>query len=213
MVAELFPEQSFSSLHFENLARRRGHRVIAGLDEAGRGPLAGPVVSAAVVLPENFDLPGLTDSKKLTPAARERFYPLIWQKSLAVGVGVSRPAEIDRINILQATLRSMERAVGRLVIAPDYLLIDGITPLPMPIAQQTLKKGDCRSLSISAASVVAKVVRDRIMTAYDRIYPGYGFAAHKGYGSARHQDAIARLGPAACHRRSFAGVREYCDDA
>jgi ribonuclease HII len=212
VATELFPEQSFSSLHFEQLARRRGHRVIAGIDEAGRGPLAGPVVSAAVVLPENFDVPGLTDSKKLTAAARDRFYPLIWQQALAVAVGVSRPAEIDRINILQATLRSMERAVGRLIIAPDYLLIDGITPLPIPIAQQTLKKGDCRSLSISAASVVAKVVRDRIMTAYDRIYPGYGFAAHKGYGSARHQEAIARLGPTACHRRSFSGVREYCDD-
>ncbi len=186
--------------------------MVAGVDEAGRGPLAGPVVSAAVILPENVNLPGLTDSKKLTAAARERFFPKIYQQALAVGIGVSRPAEIDRINILQATLRSMERAIGRLAVAPDYLLIDGITPLPLPISQQTIKKGDSRSLSISAASVVAKVVRDRIMLAYDRMLPGYGFASHKGYGSLKHREAIARLGPASCHRRTFAGVREHLDE-
>ncbi len=209
----LLPEPAFSSLHFETRARRRGYRIVAGIDEAGRGPLAGPVVSAAVVLPEDFTLPGLTDSKKLTAAKRESFYSLIRQQALAVGVGISRPPEIDQINILQATLRSMQRAVGHLALKPDYLLIDGITPLPLPIVQQTLKQGDCRSLSISAASVVAKVVRDRIMTAYDQVFPGYGLAYHKGYGTVRHREAIALLGPTLCHRRSFAGVREYLDES
>lgn len=213
MTTELFPELAYSSLYFEHQAFQLGFRVVAGIDEAGRGPLAGPVVSAAVILPEDFSLPGLTDSKKLTIAARERYFPQIFEQAVAIGIGVSRPAEIDRINILQATLRSMERAVGRLALEPDYLLIDGITPVALPIAQKTLKKGDARSLSISAASVVAKVIRDRIMIAYDRIFPDYGFASHKGYGSVRHRDAIARFGPVGCHRRTFAGVREHLDES
>lgn len=212
MATELFPELACPSLYFEQHACRLGFRAVAGIDEAGRGPLAGPVVSAAVILPENFVLGGLTDSKKLTSAARERYFPQIVEQAVAIGIGVSRPAEIDRINILQATLRSMERAVGRLAVAPDYLLIDGINPVALPIAQKTLKKGDCRSLSISAASVVAKVIRDRIMIAYDRLFPDYGFASHKGYGSLRHREAIALFGPVGCHRRSFAGVREYLDE-
>ena len=213
MDNELFPELSYSSLAFEQLAWRQGYRAVAGIDEAGRGPLAGPVVSAAVILPVDADLPGLTDSKKLSPKARERFFPQIYSQAIAVGIGVSRAEEVDRINILQATLCSMVRAIDRLDVVPDFLLIDGITPVPLSVPQKTLKKGDSRSLSISAASVIAKVVRDRIMMAYDRICPGYGFASHKGYGSARHREAIAQLGPAVCHRRSFAGVREYCDDA
>jgi ribonuclease HII len=169
-------------------------------------------VAAAVILPENFDLPGLTDSKQLSATARDRYFPLIFEQAIAVGIGVSRPAEIDRINILQATLRSMVRAIDHLTVAPDFLLVDGITPVPLPLAQKTLKKGDSRSLSISAASVVAKVVRDRIMVAYDRLFPGYGFASHKGYGSLKHREAIACLGPVSCHRRTFAGVREYLDE-
>lgn len=209
MGMELFPELAYSSLCFERRARRQGYRVVAGIDEAGRGPLAGPVVSAAVILPEEFELPGLTDSKQLSPAARECYFPLICEQAVAIGIGVSRAAEIDRINILQATLRSMVRAVERLSETPDFLLVDGITPIPLPLSQKTLKKGDSRSLSISAASVVAKVVRDRIMVAYDRIFPGYGFADHKGYASSRHRQAIARLGPVSCHRRTFAGVREH----
>jgi len=167
-------------------------------------------VAAAVILPESFDLPGLTDSKQLSEKARERLYPLIRAQALAVGIGVARAEEIDRINILQATLRSMQRAVGRLAVPADFLLIDGNVPVPLPLPQQTLVKGDSRSLSIAAASVVAKVVRDRIMTTYDRLFPGYGFASHKGYGSDAHRRAIAHLGPSPCHRRTFGGVREHC---
>lgn len=208
---ELFPAAEQSPLFFEELACRRGYRAVAGIDEAGRGPLAGPVVAAAVILPENFDLPGLNDSKQISEKKRNQLYPLIHEQALAVGIGVSRADEIDEINILQATLKGMSRAVGRLSVAPDYLLVDGITPIPTHIEQQTLKKGDSRSLSIAAASVIAKVVRDRIMVAYDRLFPVYGFAGHKGYGSQKHRDAIAEHGPCVCHRRTFAGVKEHCE--
>jgi ribonuclease HII len=208
--AELFRAQLVSTLYFEGQAKSRGYRAVAGLDEAGRGPLAGPVVAAAVILPESFDMPGLTDSKQLSAKARERLYPQIRAQALAVGIGVARAEEIDRVNILQATLRSMMRAVGRLQLPPDFLLVDGNVPVPLSLPQQALIKGDSRSLSIAAASVVAKVVRDRIMCALDRLHPGYGFAGHKGYGSAAHRAAIARLGPCPCHRRTFGGVREHC---
>ena len=208
---ELFPEIGHSPLFFEAMARRQGYRAVAGIDEAGRGPLAGPVVAAAVILPEQFELPGLNDSKQLSEKQRNQLYPLIHEQAIAVGIGVSRRHEIDQINILQATLQGMSRAVRRLAITPDFLLIDGITPLPTEIAQKTLKKGDSRSLSIAAASVVAKVVRERIMVAYDRLFPEYGFAAHKGYGSQKHRDAVAQYGPCVCHRRTFAGVREHCE--
>lgn len=207
---ELFPELKQSTLFFEALARRQGYQAIAGIDEAGRGPLAGPVVAAAVILPESFDLPGLNDSKQLSEKKRNELYPLIHEQAIAVGIGVSRADEVDRINILQATLKGMNRAVARLSVAPDFLLVDGIIPVPGTIEQKTLKKGDSRSLSIAAASVIAKVVRDRIMLAYDRLFPEYGFAGHKGYGSQKHRDAVARYGPCVCHRRSFAGVKEHC---
>jgi len=206
----LFPEFSQSPLFFETMARRQGYRFVAGIDEAGRGPLAGPVVAAAVILPENFDLPGLNDSKQLSERKRNQLYPMIREQALAVGVGVSSAAEIDEVNILQATLRGMTRAVTRLGVSPDYLLVDGITPVPLSIEQKTLKKGDSRSLSIAAASVIAKVVRDRIMCSYDRLFPEYGFAGHKGYGSRQHLEAVAAHGPCVCHRRTFAGVREHC---
>ena len=208
---ELFPEQPPSPLYFEAMARRRGYRAVAGVDEAGRGPLAGPVVAAAVILPEHFDLPGLNDSKQISEKKRNQLYPLIHEQALAVGIGVSRALEIDRINILQATLTGMVRAIERLPVQPDLLLVDGVTRVPLTVDQQTLKKGDSRSLSIAAASVVAKVVRDRIMLAYDRLFPEYGFSRHKGYGSQRHRDAVARYGPCVCHRRTFAGVREHCE--
>jgi len=202
-----------SPLHFEEQARRRGFRAIAGIDEAGRGPLAGPVVAAAVILPERFDLPGLTDSKKLTEKKREELYPLIRQQALAVGVGLASPREIDRLNILQATLLSMQTAVRRLPVVPDYLLIDGISPIRSEIPQLTIKQGDSRSLSIAAASVVAKVIRDRIMVSFDRHYPEFGFAGHKGYGSESHRAAIARCGPSPQHRYSFRGVREHIEES
>jgi ribonuclease HII len=174
--------------------------------------LAGPVVAAAVILPPVFELPGLTDSKKLAAPQRERLFRLI-RKQATVGLGIVSPAEIDAVNILQATLRAMSLAIARLKAPADYLLVDGITPVPLPLPQKTLKQGDARSLSIAAASVVAKVVRDRLMVAYDRRYPGYGFAGHKGYGCAGHLEAIARLGPSPLHRRTFRGVREHLEGA
>lgn len=208
---ELFPELEQSTLFFEALARRHGYRAVAGIDEAGRGPLAGPVVAAAVILPETFDLPGLNDSKQISEKKRNQLYPLIHEQAIAVGIGVGRADEVDEINILQATLKAMSRAVGRLSLPPDFLLVDGITPIPIGIEQKTLKKGDSRSLSIAAASVIAKVVRDRIMVAYDQLFPEYGFAGHKGYGSQKHRDAVAQYGPCICHRRTFAGVKEHCE--
>ncbi len=209
VTLDLFPPAEEHPLQFERRLQRQGYKIVAGIDEAGRGPLAGPVLAAAVVLPKHFELPGLTDSKKLSPAARERLFPLIRQQALAVGIGLASPAEIDQINILQATLQAMLRAVSRLALNPDYLLIDGITPLPHSLPQQTLKKGDSRSLSIAAASVVAKVVRDRLMVHYDRVFPDYGFAGHKGYGSAAHRQAIVRFGPCPIHRTTFRGVKEH----
>ena len=208
----LFPELEQSTLFFETMARRQGYHAVAGIDEAGRGPLAGPVVAAAVILPEHFELPGLNDSKQISEKKRNELYPLIHEQALAVGIGVSRADEVDQINILQATLKGMNRAVARLSVSPDFLLVDGITRVPTLIEQKTLIKGDSRSLSIAAASVVAKVVRDRIMVAYDRLFPEYGFAGHKGYGSLKHREAVARYGPCVCHRRSFAGVKEYCEE-
>ncbi|MDW7644527.1 MAG: ribonuclease HII [Desulfuromonadales bacterium] len=209
MTLKLFAEETLSPLHFEKQAVNNGYEAVAGIDEAGRGPLAGPVVAAAVILPPVHDLPGLTDSKKLSARKRDELFPLIRRQAQAIGVGIVHAEEIDAIDILRATLRAMSLAVSRLRLPADYLLIDGITPLPEPIPQLTLKKGDSRSLSISAASVVAKVVRDRMMIAYDRRFPGYGFAGHKGYGSAAHMETIALLGPCPIHRRTFAGVREH----
>lgn len=196
-------------LDFELQARHRGYTAIAGIDEAGRGPLAGPVVAAAVILPENCDLPGLTDSKKLSANKREELYPLICTQARAYAVGLSSAETIDRINILQGTLLAMQKAVERLKIPADYLLVDGISKLPVMTPQLTIKQGDSRSLSIAAASVIAKVVRDRIMCCYDRHYPQYGLAEHKGYGTAAHLAAIARFGPSPLHRKTFRGVREY----
>jgi ribonuclease HII len=207
---ELFHTPELSLRHFEERAERLGYQRVAGVDEAGRGPLAGPVVAAAVILPQHFELPGLNDSKIVPVKERIRLFRLIRVQAIAVGLGIVPAPCIDEINILQATLQAMMLAVRRLKITPDFLLIDGITPVPLSIPQKTLKKGDSRSASIAAASIVAKVVRDRMMAGYDRHYPGYGFAGHKGYGSHQHQQAIAQLGPCPLHRRSFSGVREYC---
>ena len=205
----LFDDAAVSTLYFEEQAQQRGFQVVAGIDEAGRGPLAGPVVAAAVILPERFILPGLTDSKKLSEKKREALYPEIRRQATAVGVGVASAAEIDCLNILQATLLAMRRAIDRLAVTPDHLLIDGITPLPLKISQQTIKQGDSRSLSIAAASVIAKVVRDRIMLSFDRQLPEYGFAKHKGYGTEIHRQAIAAFGPSQQHRKTFGGVKEH----
>lgn len=211
MTLELFPSPATTPLDFELMATRHGYRAVAGVDEVGRGPLAGPVVAAAVILPPRFNLPGLTDSKKLSAATRERLLPLIRLQALAIGIGVISARQIEISNILQATLQAMVLAVGRLQQPADFLLIDGISKVPLTLPQQTLKQGDSRSLSIAAASVVAKVVRDRMMAGYAQRYPGYGFEGHKGYGSAAHLAAIARLGPCELHRRTFAGVREHLE--
>ena len=196
-------------LQFELLARKQGFRTIAGVDEAGRGPLAGPVVAAAVILPEGHIIPDVNDSKKLTKVLRSKLYDRIISEAVSVGVGISDNLTVDRINILQATLRAMEDAVGGLSVKPDCLLIDGISRTSLTIHQKTIKKGDSLSLSIAAASIIAKVTRDRIMEEYDREYPEYGFAGHKGYGSASHLAAIAEFAPCPIHRLTFRGVREH----
>ncbi len=209
MTLSLFDLPNLAPLHFERQAAACGYRFVAGVDEAGRGPLAAPVVAAAVILPAEADLPGLDDSKKLSERQRAVLFPLIRRQALAVGVGIVSPRDIEELNILQATLKGMRLAVERLRVPADYLLVDGITPVPLALPQRTIKQGDSRSSSIAAASVIAKVVRDRIMVAWDRRLPNYGFARHKGYGSAQHLAAIARFGPSPLHRRTFAGVREY----
>lgn len=181
-----------------------GHRWIAGVDEAGRGCLAGPVVAAAVVLAPETRLPGLDDSKKLTTAARESLIDQIAAEALAVGIGQCSPAEIDAWNILYASLEAMRRAVLDLAISPDHLLIDGNKAIPdAPWPQETVVKGDALSLSIAAASVVAKVTRDRLMVGLHDAFPVYGWDGHKGYPTAAHYDALGRHGPSPHHRRSF----------
>lgn len=195
-------------LRYENLAFQEGFRTVAGLDEAGRGPLAGPVVSAAVILPDGFSVQGVTDSKKLSENRRERLYPEIYSAAAAIGIGIVDPPEIDRINILNAALMSMAMAIDNLEIRPDFLLVDGNRPLRIGIPQKTIPKGDCLSMSIAAASIVAKVTRDRLMMRYDLDYPEFGFARHKGYPTRAHLDAIDRYGCCPIHRRTFRGVVE-----
>lgn len=180
---------------------------IAGIDEAGRGCLAGPVVAAACILPEAFDLPGLTDSKALTAARREGLAAAIRSQALCWSLGLAWAPEIDRVNILQATLRAMERAVGSLRLRPALLVIDGNQTCLAPIPQQTIIGGDALVPAISAASILAKTFRDRLLAALDRRHPGYGLAVHKGYGTAVHLAALARLGPSPIHRLTFRGVR------
>jgi ribonuclease HII len=193
---------------FEQQARARGYTTVVGIDEAGRGPLAGPVVAAAVILHPDQPIEGVNDSKKLTGLRREQLFKQIMSLAAAVGVGSVDEATIDRINILQATRQAMLLAVQALVLSPDYLLIDGITTIASPLPQQTIKQGDSRSASIAAASIIAKVTRDRMMLEYDQIYPAYGFARHKGYGSAFHLLALQQHGPCPIHRLTFAGVKE-----
>lgn len=196
-------------LNLEKEARRLGHSVIAGVDEAGRGPLAGPVVAAAVILREDAVIDGLTDSKQLTETRRNELYGIIKESALSFSVGYASHEVIDSINILQATLRAMLEAVEGLDPKPDFVLIDGIQTIQWPGPQRAVVKGDTLSLSIAAASVIAKVTRDRMMVEYSKRFPGYGFDRHKGYGSAYHREAIARQGPCPIHRKTFRGVREF----
>ncbi|MGD8242567.1 MAG: ribonuclease HII [Desulfobacterales bacterium] len=193
-------------LQFENQARQNGARFVAGVDEVGRGPLAGPVVAAAVLLPVGFSSEGINDSKKLSARQRMAAFERICRQAAGIGVGVIDAEVIDRINILEASLLAMATAIDRLEPAPDYLLVDGNQPVKCAIAQTTLTRGDSRSVSIAAASIVAKVTRDRLMEDYHRLYPAYGFAQHKGYPTRAHREAVAVYGGCPIHRRSFKGV-------
>ena len=185
-----------------------GHETVAGVDEAGRGPLAGPVVAAAVVLPRELGIDGIDDSKKLSPAKRDRLYDLILRDAVGVGVGCVSETVIDEKNILRATFRAMREALDRLERSPDHVLVDGDPIRGLDLPQTGVPKGDERSAAIAAASIIAKVTRDRMMVEHDARYPGYGFAVHKGYGTPEHIAALRRLGPCEIHRRSFRIVHE-----
>lgn len=187
--------------HYERMYQSYG--VLCGIDEVGRGPLAGPVVASAVILSEDTEILYLNDSKKLTQRRRELLYDEIMEKALAVGVGVISHQRIDEINILQATYEAMQEAVAKLAIVPDVLLNDAVTIPKLTQKQVPIVKGDAKSISIAAASIIAKVTRDRMMEAYDSKYPGYHFASNKGYGSKVHIEAIKELGPCEIHRRTF----------
>jgi ribonuclease HII len=192
---------------FELAAQAQGFSRICGIDEAGRGPWAGPVVAAAVILDANRIPSGLNDSKKLTEARRELLFGEIVASSL-VGVGIGDEARIDRDNILATTLWAMGEAVGQLTLQPDYALVDGNRSPQLPCKTQTIIEGDGRSLSIAAASIIAKVTRDRLMMALDVQYPAYGFARHKGYGTVLHHAALLKLGPCPHHRKSFKPIAQ-----
>lgn len=194
-------------MRHERELRLAGYRHIAGIDEVGRGSLAGPVVAAAVILPQRHRIKGLRDSKMLTPARREALYVQILDRAEAVGVGVMEVEVIDRINILQATKLAMGEAVAHLVPGPDHLVIDALSLPYVDLPQRPIIDGDAISASIAAASIVAKVTRDRICTEFDERYPAYGFAVNKGYGTRRHYAALLEEGPCAWHRRSFAPIR------
>ncbi|MCI5648912.1 MAG: ribonuclease HII [Fusicatenibacter sp.] len=186
---------------FEKRYESRGY--ICGIDEVGRGPLAGPVVAGAVILPKDCQILYLNDSKQLTAKKREELCEIILREAVAVGIGSASPQRIDEINILQATYEAMREAVGKLTVKPDVLLNDAVRIPGLEIFQVPIIKGDAASISIAAASIVAKVNRDHLMEEYDKMYPGYGFASNKGYGSAEHIDAIKKLGPSPIHRTTF----------
>jgi ribonuclease HII len=196
-------------LALESALRARGLRRIAGIDEAGRGPLAGPVAAAAVILPVNFTCPGLDDSKKISPAKREILYErLTTDTSISWAVATADREEIDRLNILNATHLAMRRAVEALDPPPEHCLIDGLPVKNFPLPHDGIVKGDGLSLSIAAASIIAKVTRDRIMTELDREFPLFGFAKHQGYGTKAHLEALRIHGPCRHHRRSFQPVAQ-----
>ena len=187
----------------EDGCREEGFSVICGVDEAGRGPLAGPVCAAAVILPDHLEIPGLNDSKKLSDKRRRELFPIIQEQAIAYGIGFASHEEIDEINILQATFLAMKRAVEQLKVRPDLALVDGNRQPPFDIPCKTVIKGDSLSANIAAASVLAKVSRDDWMLRAAQDYPGYGFEIHKGYGTKAHYEALTQLGPCAIHRRSF----------
>ena len=193
---------------YEKEAGQRGFHYIAGIDEVGRGPLAGPVVAAAVILPKDSDLVGLNDSKQLSHTKRMELFKKINEQAIAIGVGVVSPAEIDRINIYEATKVAMTKAIEALVPEPDYLLLDAMKLSNIKLPQESIIKGDTKSISIAAASIVAKETRDQMMVEYDQQYPGYGFSENAGYGTAKHLEGLNTLGVTPIHRRSFAPVKD-----
>ena len=196
-------------MEHEEAARRQGYARICGIDEAGRGPLAGPVVAAAVILPPGYELPGLNDSKKLTARRREQlFTALMEDDAVHKCIAQASVQEIDELNILRATHLAMQRAALGLIVVPDFCLIDGLAVPGFPLPSLNLVKGDARSLSIAAASILAKVSRDRYMAELDTLYPQYGFARHAGYGTKAHLEAIQQYGVTEHHRRSFAPVAQ-----
>lgn len=197
---------------YEHEAWARGHEIVAGVDEAGRGPLAGPVSVAAVILPHDLCLPKLNDSKKLSAKVREELFDEIQEKAIAVGTALIDAQTIDRVNIYQATINGMYEAIFSLQPEPQEVLIDAVPLENLPMASQSIIKGDAKSASIAAASIIAKVTRDRLMNEYDKIYPEYGFAQHKGYGTAQHIEALKKYGPCPIHRRSFEPVRSLVRD-
>ena len=206
----LFPSLPTQPMdYFEKMYSRRGYHRIAGVDEVGRGPLAGPVVAAAVILPKDGIGERLFDSKKISSKKREHLYETILAKAPGVGIGMIGQEEIDCLNILEATLMAMAMAIENLPTPPDFILIDGPHGLKVPIPQKPIRKGDQICNSIAAASIVAKVTRDRMMLECHRRFPQYNFAKHKGYGTKEHQKAIKKFGICELHRKSFRGVKEY----
>ena len=188
---------------FEKTARGDGYHVVAGVDEAGRGPLAGPVVAAAVIFPPDYINPEINDSKQLSSSKMEQLYPVIEHDAVAIGMKVIDADVIDHINILQASLKAMRDAVLELTTSPDFLLVDGVHRVPIITPQKTIVKGDSLSISIAAASIIAKVTRDRIMQIYHRQFPQYNFQQNKGYGTREHINAIRQFGVCKIHRKSF----------
>lgn len=193
---------------FENNAREKGYHAIAGIDEVGRGPLAGPVVTAAVILPEDVELLGVNDSKQLTHDQREILFDEIQAKALSIGIGMMSEEVIDEVNIYEATKLAMQQAIDNSSIQPEYLLIDAMQ-LNNSIPQEKIIKGDARSVSIAAASIIAKVTRDRLMVDYSKKYPGYGFEHNAGYGTKEHLEGLEKFGITPIHRKTFAPVKKY----
>ena len=198
-------------LAYEKELYTQGIHLIAGVDEVGRGPLAGPVVAAAVILPKACKIPGLNDSKKIPKAKHKEIYEAVLQNAIAIGVGVKDNHVIDQVNIYEATKLAMMEAIGQLEPQPQHLLIDAMK-LDLPISQTSIIKGDANSLSIAAASIVAKVTRDQMMEDFDREYPGYDFAQNAGYGTAKHLAGLDQLGVTPIHRRSFEPIKSMCED-
>ena len=198
-------------LAYEKELYTQGIQLIAGVDEVGRGPLAGPVVAAAVILPKGCKIPGLNDSKKIPKSKHKEIYEAVLQNAIAIGIGIKDNHVIDQVNIYEATKLAMMEAIGQLEPQPQHLLIDAMK-LDLPIPQTSIIKGDANSLSIAAASIVAKVTRDQMMEVFDREYPGYDFAQNAGYGTAKHLAGLDKLGVTPIHRRSFEPVKSMCED-